>query len=112
MKIINTKSYDNTVKKLNRHIKEKDNLRIIGELIENNENFESLVSNPISAMYGFERLKHSNNCFYSFNLCKNGGKIRLIVYPNDNDTSYIYLVFVSFKHYQDFSKEKVIYYDE
>ena len=112
MKIVNTKSYDNTVKKLSRHTKEKVNLKIIREIIENNDTFNSLKTNLIALMYGFERMKYENSCFYSFNLCKNGGKIRLIVYPNDNDTSCFDLVYVSFNHYQDFSKDKVIYYDE
>ncbi len=68
MKIVNTKSYDNTVKKLSRYTKEKVNLKIIREIIENNDTFNSLKTNPIALMYGFERMKYENNCFYSFNL--------------------------------------------
>ena len=53
MKIVNTKSYDNTIKKLSRHTKEKVNLKIIREIIENNNTFNSLKTNPIALMYGF-----------------------------------------------------------
>jgi hypothetical protein len=62
-------------------------------------------------MYGFEPLKYELNGFYSFNLAKNSGLIRLIIKPDDSNNS-IYLVFISYKHYEDFTKERVIYYDE
>ena len=62
--------------------------------------------------YHFERLKYDKNDFYSFNLCKNGGKIRLIVKPNENNIIELYLAFISYDHYQDFDIRKVIYYDE
>lgn len=69
-----------------------------------------MQTNPVKDLYGFERLKYQNNKFYSFNLEKNGGTKRLIVFPK-NDLE-LYLVFVSFDHYEDFSEKRVIYYDE
>ena len=87
MNIIYTKSYDRMAKGLKKHINEKNTLEVIKELIENSSNFAELKNNPIAKRYNFERLK-----------------------PNNTDD--LYLVFVSFDHYEDFSKEKVIYYDE
>lgn len=105
-----TKSYDNSIKKLRRYNKEKENLTKIIEFIERNDTFIQLTLHPFAKMYGFERLKHDKNEFYSFNLSKNGGVIRLIVLPQTDNS--IYLVYISFDHYKDFTKEKVIYYDE
>lgn len=110
MNIIYTKSYDRMAKGLKKHINEKNTLEVIKELIENSSNFAELKNNPIAKRYNFERLKHQLNEFWSFYLDKDGGVIRLIVKPNNTDD--LYLVFVSFDHYEDFSKEKVIYYDE
>ena len=62
-------------------------------------------------MYNLERLKYDLNEFYSFRLSRSGGFIRLIIYYNDQENA-IYLVFISYNHYNDFNKERVIYYDE
>jgi hypothetical protein len=96
MNIRYTKSYDNTIKKLKRHNKENENNKIIIELIKNSTDFLELSLNPISKMYGFEQLRHELNEFYSFNLCKNGGVIRLIIKPSNLD--FIDLVYISYKH--------------
>lgn len=112
MKIIYTKSYDSQLKKLKKHKIEYENLKRIIDAIESTNIFKDLSKTPVAILYKFERLKHQNNGFYSFNLCKNGGKIRLIVKPNENNEVEIYIVFISFEHYEDFDLRKVIYYDE
>ena len=109
MRIIYTKSYDSTLKKLKKHVKEYDNLNKILLLIKNSNDFASLIQNPLASMYGFEKLRYFKEEVFAFNLCKNGGVIRLIVIPKDNN---FYLVYISYKHYEDFDIERVIYYDE
>lgn len=62
-------------------------------------------------MYGFERLKHDKSDYYSFNPKKNGGRIRLIVKPKDNNTVELFLILISYEHYEDFDPKKVVYYE-
>ncbi len=112
MNIIYTKSYEKGLKKLKRHVKEYQNLLTILDIIENADNFDILVQLPIVHLYRFERLKHKWNEYYSFNLSKSRGKIRLIIKPNENNKVEVYIGFISFDHYEDFEIEKVIYYDE
>ena len=108
MRIIYTKSYDRTYKDLKKYKKELEILRNIIDLLERIPNFSSLISDPISRMYNFERLKHDFNEFYSFRLSK---VFRLIVRPCGNDVQ-VELVYISTNHYKDFDRGKVIYYDE
>lgn len=44
-------------------------------------------------MYGYEALKGDLNGYYSFNLCKNRGKIRLIFTVNrkENEINLLYI---------------------
>lgn len=112
MKIIYTKSYDKCLKKLKKYNYEYNNLNKILKIIREAFDFDELIRIPILHKYHFERLKYDKNDFYSFNLCKNGGKIRLIVKPNENNIIELYLAFISYDHYQDFDIRKVIYYDE
>lgn len=109
MNIIYTKSYDNSIKKLKKHKNEYDNLLKIEKILRNAKDFKELCNLPIVKMYHFERLKHELNEFYSFNLCKNGGKIRLIVKPSDDNSIEIFLIYISYNHYSDFDVGKVIY---
>ena len=111
MNIIYTKSFDNTYKYLKKHHKEKNILNDIKEHIEAVDTFKALINNPLAKMYGFEPLKHEKSGYYSFNLSKNGGVIRLIVQPSVDDTALIF-AFISYDHYRDFSSERVIFYDE
>lgn len=108
MRIISTKSYENSVKKLKRHKSELELLDEILSFIKKQPDFISLSSDPLNKMYNFERLKYENNEFYSFRLSK---IIRLLVKPKDNYIE-LYLIYVSMDHYKDFNKGKVIYYDE
>lgn len=110
IKIKYTKSYDNCLKRLKKYPDVKEKVISIISFIKNVELISDLKNNPIAIMYGFERLKYQNNEFYSFNPNKKG-VIRLIVNV-DIDNNVIYLVYISFNHYKDFSKDKVIYYDE
>lgn len=109
MNIIYTKSFDNSLKKLKKHKKEYDNFLKIVSIIENTRDFNELIHLPQVKMYGFERLKHDMNEYYSFNLNKKGGTIRLIVKPCINNTIEIYMIFISYDHYNDFNG--VIYYE-
>lgn len=70
--VLYTKSYDRLLKKLSKYSKEKQVLLDILEFIRNSENIQSLKSNGLTKMYGFEQLKHNLHRFHSFNLCKNG----------------------------------------
>ncbi len=109
MNIIYTNSYKNSFKKIKKYNREYQNLMDILDIIENADDFNTLLKIPTINLYNFERLKYELNAFYSFNLSKNGGKIRLIVKPNENNSIEIYLVFISYNHYDDFSLKKVIY---
>ena len=111
MEIIHTKSFDSSLKKLKRHHLEYDNLFKILDIIENVDDFKQLCNLPQVSMYGFERLKHDKNDFYSFNLKKTGGKIRLIVKPKEENVVEIFLIDISFDHYLDFDPKRVIYYE-
>lgn len=107
MKIIYTKSYDNTFKNLKKYPKEKMQLQEIVDLIENSTDFCELQNNPIASLYDFERLKHNLNEFYSFRL--NDKETRLIILPLEENVIFVY---ISYKHYSDFDEKRVIYYDE
>lgn len=108
MRIIYTKSYEKSVKKLKKHNSELKLLDEILSFIKKEPDFISLSNDPLNKMYNFERLKYDNNDFYSFRLSK---VIRLLVKPKDNYIE-LYLIYVSMDHYNDFDKDKVIYYDE
>lgn len=108
MEIIYTKSYDNSIKKLKKHFKEQEELNNIISYIITKDNFDDIIVDPLAKIYGFERLKHNLNEFYSFRLSK---VIRLIVKP-ENSRVKVYLVYISDDHYNDFEIEKVIFYDE
>ena len=49
--------------------------------------------------------------YYSYNLCKNKGKIRLIVKPNDDNSIELYLITISYDYYEDFNPKEVNYYE-
>ena len=111
MQIIYTKSYNLSLKKLKKHHKEYENLLKIIDIVANTNDFYILSNdNYIKVKFKFERLKYNNNEYYSVNLNKNSGMIRLIIKPVNE--YIIELTFISYKHYQDFDKGRVIYYDE
>ena len=82
--ILHSKTFDKSFKSLKKHKNEYNNLLKVLNIIENVDTFKELMCLPQVKMYGFERLKYQNNMYYSFNLSRHGGKIRLIVRPNDN----------------------------
>ena len=55
------------VKKLKKYSEEKNYLDEILDIIRISKDFDTLLSNPLSKMYGMERLKYELNKFYSFN---------------------------------------------
>lgn len=81
------------------------------DIIENTNSFQELIHLPQVQMYDFERLKHDKSDYYSFNPKKRGGLIRLIVKPYDDNEIELYLIKISYKHYEDFDPKKVIYYE-
>ena len=111
MNIIHSKTFDSNLKKIKKHKIEYNNLLKILNIIENTDNFKELTLLPQIKMYGFERLKYQYNDYYSFNLRKTGGKIRLIVKPNDENEIELFLIDISYNHYQDFDIKKVVYYE-
>lgn len=66
--------------------------------------YEELSKHPVSIMYGFESLKEDMNGYYSFNLCKNGGTIRLIV-SIDKENKIVKLEYITMKHYEDIKRK-------
>ena len=96
-------NYNNQEKKLGKYKKEQETYNKIIEHIKMCKNFDELQYNPISKMYGFEALKHECNGYYSFNLSKKGGVIRLIVSENE-DSTVLNLDFISMDHYNDFKR--------
>ena len=111
MIILHTKNFDKSYKKIKKYNKEYQNLLKIIEMIENSKTFTDLCLLPQVKMYGFERLKHELNDYYSFILNKSGGVIRLIVKPVADNLVEIYLVTISYDHYKDFDPERVNYYE-
>ena len=109
--VLYTKSYDRTLKKLNKYQKERQILVSILDFIRNSENIQSIKTSGLALMYEFEQLKHNFNKYHSFNLSKNGGVIRLIVYLN-SACECVAILYISYDHYKDFDESKVIYYDE
>ena len=97
-------SYNNQEKKLGKYKDEQTTYNKIIEHIKICKDFEELQYNPISRMYGFEALKNEFSGYYSFNLSKRGGVIRLIVSKNE-DCRVLNLEFISMDHYKDFKRK-------
>lgn len=104
MKIIHGELYKNSKKSLKKHYNEQDTLDMIINHIKQCIDFNELKNNPISIMYGYEQLKHKLNNYHSFNLCKKGGKIRLIFSVNEI-LNQICLEYISINHYIDFKNK-------
>lgn len=90
-------------KNIKKHYLEREMLEKIKNHIKQSKNFFELMTNPISKMYGYEALKYELNEYYSFNLCKNGGKIRLI-FSVEAHINQVCLEFISLNHYEDFKQ--------
>lgn len=111
MQIKYSKNYDKKIKKLKKHQIEYNNLKDILKIIDRADNFSELINLPIVQMYNFERLKYQNKDYYSFNLAKGGGVIRLIVKPDTNNCVIMYIADITLDHYKDFDFRKVVYYE-
>lgn len=90
-------------KKLKKYSKEKDNYEKILKHIKNCNSYEEFCNHPFSFMYGLEKLKYFKDEYYSFNLSKNKGVIRLI-FKIDQENNMIILEFISMEHYEDFKR--------
>ena len=95
--------YKNSYKGIKNKHKEKDTLELIINHIKLCKDFQCLNTHPVSLMYGFEPLKYELNGYYSFNLNKNSGVVRLIVSTDSNEI--FRLEFVSVNHYDDFKNK-------
>ena len=104
MKIVYGQLYKNSKKNIRKHYNEQDTLDMIINHIKQCINFIELKNNPISIMYGYEQLKYELNDYHSFNLCKKGGKIRLI-FSVDETLNQICLEYISNDHYIDFKNK-------
>lgn len=92
-------------KKLKKHHGEQETLEKILQHIKQCQSYEELRNNPISMMYGFEKLKHEMSGYYSFNLCKRGGTKRLL-FKIDKENNVAKLEYITTNHYEDF-KQKI-----
>lgn len=95
--------YKKSVKNLKKYHKETKILEMVKNHLKQSYDLCELKKNPISYTYGFEALKYELNGFYSFNLCKSGGSIRLIVAFDEIENIAI-LEYISMNHYEDFKK--------
>lgn len=96
--------YKRSEKNIKKHYNEQNTLNKIKNHIKICNSFTDLKNNPISKIYGYESLKHDLSGYYSFNLCKNGGKIRLIFSVNESKNEII-LEYISVNHYTDFKNK-------
>lgn len=99
--LLNRSRFKNETKKLKRKIKEQENLEKILILLKQSKDLISIQNNPFSFLYGFEKLKCDLKGYYSFNLEKNRGKIRLICSFDENN-NIVFLEYISLNHYEDF----------
>ena len=74
-------------------------------LNKESSSYDELVINPFSKMYGFEILRYDMSGYYSFNLCKNGGMIRLIC-RIEKEKNLVILEYITMNHYEDFKRMK------
>lgn len=91
-------------KKLKKYYNEQQMLEKILVHLKQCSSYEDILNNPISSMYGFEALKHEMTGYYSFNLCKNGGMIRLIC-SIKKEEKIVKLEYISIRHYEDFKRK-------
>lgn len=103
MKINRADSFSNQEKKLKKYQREKDIYDKVINHIKQCNTIDELEKHPISKMYGYEALKGDLNKYSSFNLCKNRGRIRLII-TLDKEKNEINLLYISTDHYEDFKK--------
>ena len=90
-------------KKLKNRHKELIEFEKVIRHIRNCKTFQELCEHEFSKLYKLELLKEDLTGYYSFNLCKNSGKIRLIFSINE-ELNIIRLVFISTNNYEDFKK--------
>lgn len=96
-------NFANQEKKLKRYYKEQDNFKKIIFYIKLSNSYKELSSSYISLVYGFEKLKYFSKEYYSFNLSKYSGLIRLIC-SIDKENDIVKLEFISMDHYNDFKR--------
>ena len=95
--------YKKSEKCIQKHYKELKTLDMIKNHIRQCSFFYKMKKNPISNMYGFEALKYELNGYYSFNLNRNRGVIRLILSIRDKENVAV-LEYISMNYYEDFKK--------
>ena len=104
MTILRTERYKRDLKKLEKkYTKEFETNGKIENHIKVCKDIEDLKINVISRMYNFEKLKGNNSKYWSFNLCKNRGTIRLMCTINE-EKNIVNLEHISFDHYKSLRK--------
>ena len=93
--------YKKSEKNIKKKYEQKRTLDMIKNHLKECSNFDELLTHPISIMYGIEALKYELSSYYSFNLCKNKGTVRLIFSVNIL-LNIVYLEYISIDHYNDF----------
>lgn len=73
-------------------------------IFKEDRTFDDLCNNPFYYLYRFEKLKHEMKGYYSCNLQKSDGVIRLI-FKIDKVTNEIGLIFITMNHYEDFKRK-------
>lgn len=91
-------------KRLKKYPCEQEIYEKIIRHIKQVKSYDELERHVISKLYGFEALKYELSGYYSFNLNKNSGKIRLIV-SIDKENGIVEFVYISLEHYEDFKRK-------
>ena len=95
--------YKKSEKSIKKKYEEQRTLDMIKTHIKQCKSFTELEIHPFSIMYGFEPLKYELAGYYSFNLCKNRGTVRLIFSVSES-SNQVCLEYISTDHYADFKK--------
>lgn len=101
MQLERNKIFQRELKKLKKYDEENSVLEKILLHIKRMKNSAELKNHEISKLYNFEKLKQDFSGYYSFNLCKKRGVIRLIC-TIDDESNIVTLEYISMNHYQDF----------
>lgn len=96
--------YKKEEKKLKKRAEVSEIYDKIIEHIKQCDDMVDLRTHPISWMYNFEAMRGDLSGYYSFNLCKNGGSVRLIFTVNE-EVNTVTLAYISVDHYKDFKKK-------
>lgn len=101
--IVYTANWKKQLKKIDRKKKEEEIYNKIVNRFELISKHEEVLEDFILKMYKFESLKYDMSGYYSINLNKNGGTIRLII-KIDKYNNKIIMEYITVDHYKDFKR--------